>query len=153
MTATTDPARTERDTTTGTNRSPALPQPDLHNGDGDRRPTCAASAGTSGHALRLLDLARRAEQAQANRPAAARGTSDTTQDTPTPAPQPPRLALRRAPRRPITHTPSGQPFRRPVTPLSDAFDLYECALLLDRGPNIGATRAQLVALIWPEPRP
>jgi hypothetical protein len=89
MTATTDPARNQRAHTTGTTRSPAPSPPQLHNGDGDRRAPCAASAGTNGHALRLLNLTRRAEQAQANQPAAARGTSDRTPDTHAPAPQPP----------------------------------------------------------------
>jgi hypothetical protein len=56
-------------------------------------------------------------------------------------------------RQPITHTASGQPLRRPVTPLSNAADLFQCALLLDREPPIGATRAQLVGLIWPETTP
>jgi hypothetical protein len=90
MTATTDPARTERADTTGTTRSPATTPPDLHNGEGT---PCAAASGANGHALRLLDLARRAGQAQANRPAAAREASDTTPGTHAPAPQPPLAAL------------------------------------------------------------
>lgn len=90
MSTTTDPARTKRDTTTGNTRGPAQPVP--HNGDGERGTPCAARSGRSSpsaHALRLLGLARRAEQAQGTEPAAAREAADWTPGTPVPAPQPP----------------------------------------------------------------
>lgn len=52
---------------------------------------------------------------------------------------------------PITHAASGQPFRRPVTPLSPRDDLFQAALVLHGYDTVRyATRAQLVALIWPE---
>ncbi len=53
-------------------------------------------------------------------------------------------------RQPITHAANGQPFRRPVTPTSSREDLFQCALVLDREPSLDATRAQLVAAIWPD---
>lgn len=50
---------------------------------------------------------------------------------------------------PITEA-DGVTLRRPVTPKSPLDDLFQCALVLGREPPLAASRAVLVALIWPE---